>query len=101
MNMTTYTDENVYKMLLAMATSDVKVTQLEFDQFDVVSAVITANDRRAAVSLSEDGTELEWELHGFPRRGRWREVASGVGDSAAMRSALIEHLRGAFDYAAA
>lgn len=98
---TTYSDQSVYQLLLAIAMHDVKVTQLEFDQFDVVSAVITANDCRAAVSPSEDGTELEWELYGFPRRGRWREVGSGAGDSAATRSAVIGHLRGASDYAAA
>ncbi len=88
--MTTFTDRDVYQLLLQLATHDVEADALTFDPTD--AATITCDDRRAMVEPSEDGSQLEWSLLTFPGRGRWRLIDSGSGDEAATRTAVLKHL---------
>lgn len=101
MTMTAYTDQSVYQLMLDIAARDVVVTGFEFYPLVDQAATVKYCNHAVTVGASEDGSTLEWELLTLPKRGRWKVLASGSGDVAAVRRVVTDHLRGASDYAAA
>lgn len=93
----TYTDQFVYQLMLDIAARDVAVTQFEFYPLVDQYATLRCCTHAAAVGAAEDGSTLEWELLTLPKRGRWKVIASGSGDEAAVRRVVIDHLRKAID----